>query len=185
MNPINYEATPGRSILKSANTSSRKKSIKVLFNDSNYESNDSFTSCDKSKTSFGGVKEIDNINCATSPVDFDDKENTGSGKKSKSLVRQNAVHGFTIGMMTRSQRKSANTPQIDNEEPKRSSRKNKAESVDTPSRSPRQSRRNKDEASSKSEKRSSSMTILQEVKDDVVKAPKRTSRRSRIQDLLS
>ncbi|XP_026327882.1 disks large-associated protein 5-like [Hyposmocoma kahamanoa] len=185
MNPINFNATPGRSILKSANSKSGKKSIKVLFNDSNYEARDSFTSCDKSKSSFEGVEEIENINSVISLIDFDNKENSQTGIKSKRLVRQDAVEGFTSGIMTRSQSKSLNTPQTHNEEQRRSSRKNKAESKDTPSKTPRQSRKKKDEATPRTEKRSSKKKILQEIEDDVQKTPRRTSRRSKVQDLLT
>lgn len=94
MNLINFEATPGRSILKSANTKSQKKASKVLFNDSNYEASDSYTSSDKSKTSFEGVEVIDNIDSAISSEDLDNKENSHSEKNLKHLVRQDAITSF-------------------------------------------------------------------------------------------
>ncbi|XP_026314287.1 guanylate kinase-associated protein mars-like [Hyposmocoma kahamanoa] len=91
MKPINVNATPGRSVLKSTKTKSGKKSIKLFFNDSNHEASESFTSCDKSKTSYEGVEEIENINSVMSHMDFDNKENSRSGIKYKRLVRQDAV----------------------------------------------------------------------------------------------
>lgn len=184
MNPINFDATPGRSILKSATTKSQKKSIKVLFNDSNCEASDSFTSCDRFKTS-EVIEDSDNIYSDIPPIDFDNKENSQSRRKSKRLVRQDALEHITAGVKTRSQRKSVITLQVNNEEPQRSSRKNKAESNDTAKKTPRQSRRKTDDATPKSEKRSSKKKTLQVVEDDVEKTPKRMSRRSKAQDVLT
>ncbi|XP_053606985.1 guanylate kinase-associated protein mars isoform X2 [Plodia interpunctella] len=113
---INMNATPGRSILKSTNVKSGKKSIKVvLFNDSDP---------DVQVTPVKDNIENQNADSGLSSMDYENKENKSKSKAR--LSRQDAVEDS--GVVTRSRRKSVRTPQTQekvekNEKPRRSSRR--------------------------------------------------------------
>lgn len=127
--PINLTATPARSILKSTNVASTKrksgkKSIKVvLFNDSDAESQevkeDSFVQSEDNE------KLAEAIDSGLSSMDLDKEvdQNKENVKRKTKLIRQNALDDRSP-VLTRSRRKSMNTPllDIDNQEDRRRSR---------------------------------------------------------------
>lgn len=124
---INLNATPARSILKSGAVASvrksGKKSIKtVLFNESDSELNESVLVPEK-------VSPETNVDSGVSSMDVDkesehvDKENKNSRRRSK-LTRQEATEDSPV--MTRSRRKSVQTPKEDeHERPRRAGRQKK------------------------------------------------------------
>ncbi|CAG4946375.1 unnamed protein product [Parnassius apollo] len=112
--PINLMATPGRSILKSTNVASTerksgKKSIKiVLFNNS-----DGGNSFSQSPEAIEKIAE-GNIDSGLSLIDVEkeSEQNKENVKQKSKLVRQNAFEDRSP-VLTRSRRKSMNTPLVD------------------------------------------------------------------------
>ncbi|CAG4946387.1 unnamed protein product [Parnassius apollo] len=112
--PINLMATPGRSILKSTNVASTerksgKKSIKiVLFNNSDGEN-----SFSQSPEAIENIAE-GNIDSGLSLIDVEkeSEQNKENVKQKSKLVRQNAFEDRSP-VLTRSRRKSMNTPLVD------------------------------------------------------------------------
>ncbi|CAH0730076.1 unnamed protein product, partial [Brenthis ino] len=139
LTPVNLGATPARSILKS-NANSSKKSIKVvLFNASDQEIQDTLDKDDYKKLNTEDSHNDVNADCDLPFMDTEEKENI-SRRKLK-LVHQNAFED-RAPIMTRSRRKSMQTPKGDLEE-KRTRKKlqevNGEEFVQTPRRSRRKS----------------------------------------------
>lgn len=138
--PINFHATPARSILKSANVASEKKASKksikvVLFDEADAETDQSRTEDDKISSDISGVT-ILHTDSGMSSMDVEkepeQKENKENSRRRGRLVRQDATIENRNQVMTRRQRKSLNNQlDVSNEEteektPRRSSRKKKA-----------------------------------------------------------
>ncbi|CAH2981522.1 unnamed protein product [Chilo suppressalis] len=151
--PINLNATPGRSILKSVSISEKKSSKKVLFDDSDNDIKENSDSAEEPFIGFKTLPESDNnADSGVSSMDIE-KENKESSRRKSKLFRQEAVTDDWSPVMTRSRRKSMNTPKEDSENcaqektPKRSTRKKKTlqennsnvnsekSEIDTPKRS--------------------------------------------------
>ncbi|CAG9794093.1 unnamed protein product [Diatraea saccharalis] len=138
--PINLNATPARSILKSATASDKKaakKSIKVvLFDDSDNNIQENSDSTEEPFNGFENPPECHNDSGMSSmdvknEVDVkENKENERGNRKKNRLVRQDATTEDETMVMTRSRRKSINTPKdvpedhvAQDKTPRRSSRK--------------------------------------------------------------
>ncbi|KAH9640776.1 hypothetical protein HF086_000118 [Spodoptera exigua] len=126
LTPINLYATPGRSILKGANTNtnnkSTRKSIKmVLFNRSDTDIQDVSYRTAGSETHEEKSDEIQKDRDISS-IDFEKIENKENSRRKSKLVRQDAEDRSPV--VTRSRRKSMNTTVDENVlTPRRSSRK--------------------------------------------------------------
>ncbi|XP_050669658.1 disks large-associated protein 5 isoform X2 [Leptidea sinapis] len=119
--PVNLKATPGRSILKSGNTTKANRSLKCVL----FDSSDNDLLQQSIDADISGVKVL-----ANTSID-NEKENICTRKSKPRLERQNAV---SSPVMTRSRRKSQ---QLVNEEDVFREMEN------TPSRTPRRSSRRK------------------------------------------
>ncbi|XP_050351696.1 disks large-associated protein 5 isoform X2 [Nymphalis io] len=128
LTPINLNATPARSILKSTKKTGKKSIKVVLFDKSDSEAVDKQSSSEN-EADITGVEKIDtdqNVDSGLSSMDVEKdvegKENKSSRRKSK-LIRQDATEDRSP-VKTRSMRKSIQTPTTENVEgKKRSSRK--------------------------------------------------------------
>ncbi|CAH2090720.1 unnamed protein product [Euphydryas editha] len=111
LTPINLDATPARSILKSTKKSG-KKSIKVVLFD---ESDSDITESNKlNDSNISGVEKIEsdhNISNEKVPEGKENKTKESSRRRSK-LIRQDATEDRSP-VMTRSRRKSIQTPNIE------------------------------------------------------------------------
>ncbi|XP_022829830.1 disks large-associated protein 5 isoform X2 [Spodoptera litura] len=126
LTPINLYATPGRSILKGANTNtnnkSTRKSIKmVLFNRSDTDIQDVSYRTPDSEINEDKPQELQMDN-GVSFMDLEKVENKENSRRKSKLVRQDAEDRSPV--VTRSRRKSMNTT-VDEDviTPRRSSRK--------------------------------------------------------------
>lgn len=126
LTPINLYATPGRSILKGANTNtnnkSTRKSIKmVLFNRSDTDIQDVSYRTPESEINEDKPQEIQ-MDSGISSMDTEKNENKENSRRKSKLVRQDAEDRSPV--LTRSRRKSMNTTvDEDVNTPRRSSRK--------------------------------------------------------------
>nr|XP_026487292.1 disks large-associated protein 5-like [Vanessa tameamea] len=135
LTPINLDATPARSILKSTKKSGKKSIKVVLFDKSESEAVDKQYSSEN-EAEITGVEKIEtdqNADSGLSSMDVEKevegKENKSSRRKSK-LIRQDATEDRSP-VKTRSMRKSIQTPTAENEErKKRSSRKKALQEVE-------------------------------------------------------
>ncbi|XP_047026969.1 disks large-associated protein 5 isoform X1 [Helicoverpa zea] len=123
--PINLYATPGRSILKGANTETKKstrKSIKmVLFNRSDTDLQDVSYHTPDSEVNEQRPDDI-HTDSGISSMDLEKVENKENSRRKSKLVRQDAEDRSPV--VTRSRRKSLNTTvEGDAVTPRRSSRK--------------------------------------------------------------
>uniref|UniRef100_A0A2A4JMX8 Guanylate kinase-associated protein mars n=1 Tax=Heliothis virescens TaxID=7102 RepID=A0A2A4JMX8_HELVI len=122
--PINLYATPGRSILKGANTETKKstrKSIKmVLFNRSDADIQDVSYHTPDSEVNEQRPDDIQ-TDSGISSMDLEKVENKENSRRKSKLVRQDAEDRSPV--VTRSRRKSLNTTVEDAVTPRRSSRK--------------------------------------------------------------
>ncbi|XP_046968964.1 disks large-associated protein 5 isoform X2 [Vanessa cardui] len=135
LTPINLDATPARSILKSTKKSGKKSIKVVLFDQSESETVDKQYSSEN-EADITGVAKIEtdqNADSGLSSMDVEKevegKENKSSRRKSK-LIRQDATEDRSP-VKTRSMRKSIQTPSAENVEgKKRSSRKKALQEVE-------------------------------------------------------
>lgn len=179
MAPVNLYATPGRSILKSANvkTKSANKSIKlVLFNESDNELDNSIL-LDLEKESNKNPKDVD---MHTDELSMDEeipeqkeKENVTKPK----LVRQDAVEGTLV--MTRSRRKSMQAHKEIDDIKETSITPRESNAGKTPRRTTRRKKSIQEpEIKEKTPKKSSRNKALQEVESNVMEEIKPTPKRS-------
>ncbi|XP_030030925.2 disks large-associated protein 5 isoform X1 [Manduca sexta] len=140
LTPVNLNATPGRSILKSANVTldkSSRKSIKVVLFDQSDDMNSSLIQeHEKSPKDISFEHQIDekstenlhkqHTDSGLSSMDVEKEvENKENSRRKSKLMRQDATEERSP-VVTRSRRKSVNTPletSVEDCKPKRSSRK--------------------------------------------------------------
>lgn len=128
LTPINLDATPARSILKSTKKSG-KKSIKVVLFD---ESDSDITESNKlnNDSDISGVEKIETDETIDNDKTSEEKENKKQSSRRKSkLIRQDATEDRSP-VMTRSRRKSLQTPYIEGVEEKKSGRKKALQEVE-------------------------------------------------------